>query len=83
MNNGGDNGVRFAVDRQGGDERAVDLQFVGLELLKIGQAGIARPKIIDRQPDSKLLEFVDDVEGLTALRDQSGFGQLEFQPLGW
>ena len=72
-------GVRVHVD----DERLVDLDLVDLELLELGQRGVAGAEVVDRAPDAHCMERAEDLARALDVGDDLALGYLELEAVGW
>ena len=66
-----------------GDETAIDLQPVHRQAPQIGERGISRAEIIDRQPDAGLVQGAEDIHRIAHILHHPGFGDFQFKPRGW
>ena len=63
------------------DEALVDLDLVERERAQIAERRVARPEIVQRNLDAKILDLVQPFERELRIRHQHGLGDLEFQPV--
>jgi hypothetical protein len=63
------------------DEGPVDLQLADREPLQVGEAGVAGPEVVERQPDTQRGEGVQHGQGPHRVAHDGGLGDLEHQPV--
>src|SRR5256714_12964435 len=68
-------GVRVHVE----DERLVDLDLIDLELLELGQRGVAGTEVVDRAPDAHCMERAEDLARALDVGDDLALGYLELE----
>jgi hypothetical protein len=64
------------------DEGAIHLELADLEALQVGQAGIARTKIVDGHRDAQGPHAGDQVDEACGVGHQGGLGQLQLDARG-
>src|SRR6266496_1131554 len=78
---GGGDGRVVCVQRNGLDERTVDLQLVDGKLSQIAQTGIAGPEVVDRERYSHSLELLQQRECKLTGGEQQALGEFQFEKM--
>jgi hypothetical protein len=63
-------------------ERLVDLEHVDRKPLEIGERGVARPEVVDREPHTEVLQVAQRVHGHLDVPQQAALGDLQLQGYG-
>ena len=66
-----------ALGHQAEDERAIDLQHVDREPVQVGKRGVARPEVVDREPDTERLQLPQPLEVGLGVVHHRALGQLD------
>lgn len=76
-------GVMAGVSGNPFDETAVDLQRRYRQLLQAGERGMTCAKVVQCKRDTQIAQPLQFGERCLFLLHQGGFGELEFQAVGW
>ncbi len=63
------------------DEAAINLDLVDLEIAQMVQAGIARPKIVERDPHPRRAQRAEHRLRIVHVGDNCTFGDLDLEPM--
>ena len=80
-----DGGVTQLVHRAripSAHEGLVDLQDIDVEVLEMRQVRVARPEVVDRQPNAERFELIEHAHRVVEVTEHGGLGDLEFEQLG-
>src|SRR5215203_4278287 len=74
---GADDRQAFFVREQVLDQRLIDLELVEFEVAQVADAGIAGTEVVQRYPDSKLLQLIENSDVMIGSFQQNRFGDLQ------
>ncbi len=77
-----DDGAQVIAGREFAHEAAVDLERVEGEAAQVGERGVPRAEIVQRDAHARLAQRAQDRHGCAGLVHEDGFGDLQLQAAG-
>ena len=82
LHHGGSQAVRVVAGTQGLDEGLVDLHDVDLEPVEVGERGVSRPEVVERDAHTKGSQLDQVAHGRLVVGEHGALGDLENQRSG-